>query len=284
MNLAALRFLFYELAVTNAHALALFMASVRRADVSPSASGPSTLREVVLREDFAGTAALARAWTRLSPRFRAVAIDRSRDVTRHIPAGPRLRVRSRDVFACTDRCDILAATNFPVCYSHTRKDLLRYLRHARACLNKDGVFVCDLYGGEGCWSPITQRRRVAVPKEWLGQPLRATPAHKSTIPASFIYEWQQLAADQRTGLVHNAIHLSWKTASRPRRIANAFEYHWRLWSIPELTDALHEAGFQTVDVYDHLADAMDIEGNVYVEPMARGQSPDATYVVYLVAR
>ncbi len=66
-----------------------------------------------------------------------------------------------------------------------------------------------------------------------------------------------------------------------RRIDRAFTYHWRLWSIPELRDAMRDAGFRGIDVYTRLADAVDHEGGVYVRP---AESVDASWVVYVVAR
>ncbi len=248
-----LKFRLYEAAVTNAPRLAPFMRAVHGG------------RPTTLREDYSGTAALARAWLALSDRHRAVAVDADARVTRHIAPTTALKVFTTDVLRCRAKADIIAATNFPVGYSHTRDDLLRYLRHARGCLNAKGVFVCDIYGGEGCWTPGVQRVRVRNPG---GE------------PRAFTYEWEQVAADPRTGLVHNAIHFAW----RGRRINRAFTYHWRLWSIPELTDAMREAGFRAVDVYTRLADAVDHEGNVHVEPLAHGEAVDRTYVVYVVGR
>ena len=33
------------------------------------------------------------------------------------------------------------------------------------------------------------------------------------------------------------------------RIERAFSYDWRLWTVPEVRDALIDAGFERVDVY-----------------------------------
>ena len=42
------------------------------------------------------------------------------------------------------------------------------------------------------------------------------------------------------------IHFDFDDGSRMER---AFEYDWRLWSIPEVTELLYEAGFSKVHVY-----------------------------------
>ncbi len=127
-----------------------------------------------------------------------------------------------------------------------------------------------MYGGEGAWTAGVERVRV-----------RVGDTEDPRVPRSFVYEWDQVSADPATNLVENAIHFSWKESGRTRRIDRAFTYHWRLWSIPELRDAMRDAGFRGIDVYTRLADAVDHEGGVYVRP---AESVDASWVVYVVAR
>jgi hypothetical protein len=43
-----------------------------------------------------------------------------------------------------------------------------------------------------------------------------------------------------------AIHFEFEDGSKLR---DAFTYSWRIWSLPELTELLHEAGFGTVRVW-----------------------------------
>ena len=40
-------------------------------------------------------------------------------------------------------------------------------------------------------------------------------------------------------------------AGRQQRIDDAFVYRWRLWSLPELTEALREAGFRRAQIWRH---------------------------------
>lgn len=258
MGAVPLKFLLYEHAVTNAARLAAFARAAH-------GGGPRTLRE-----DFSGTAALARAWLDLGPGHRAIAVDMDPSVTRHIPARTHLRVVTTDAHACRAKADIIAATNFAMGYFHERAALVAYLNRTRSRLPRGGVFLCDMYGGEEAWTVGVERVRV-----------RVGSTDNPRVPRSFVYEWEQVSADPATNLVENAIHFSWREKGRTRRIDRAFTYHWRLWSIPELRDAMAEAGFRGVDVYTRLADAVDHEGGVYVRP---AESVDASWVVYVVAR
>ena len=260
------RFRLYEIAVTNAAMLARFCKAV----------APRSAR--ILREDFSGTGALARAWADLSRDHRAIAIDKDANVLRHAATHPRLSLKTRDVLLAPDRADIIAATNFALGYWHTRRDLVAYLAHARSCLTPAGILIADMYGGSTAFDVGTQRRRIADPAGGY-----------------FWYEWEQRVADAPTGRVFNAIHFEIpRNAKRerafpsssppfPRTIRNAFTYDWRLWSIPELREAALDAGFHRVDAYTSLGDAMDQHGNLYPRPLAPGESLDADWVVYLVA-
>lgn len=271
------RFRCYELAVTNAAMLARFCAA---------AHGRSA---VALREDFSGTAALARAWLGLDAHHRAVAVDldarvlaraRREAAARGRGVAARLRCVEGDVRRCDARADIIAATNFPLGYFHSRAELLAYLRHARACLRPGGVLVADMYGGATAYTPGTAR--VRIPGD-----------------GSFTYLWEQRSADPLTGLVENAIHFEIPAAppprarragARPQRvprtrtIRNAFTYLWRLWSIPELSETLREAGFRAVEVHDRLGGAIDSDGRLHLAPMEAGDALDPDWVVYFVAR
>lgn len=273
------RFRCYELAVTNAPMLARFCAAAHGG------------RARMLREDFSGTAALARAWLGLDARHRAVAVDVEARVLARArreaagmgrPFGARLGTVVGDACAARERADIIAATNFPLGYFPARTDLLAYLRHARACLRTRGVLVADMYGGVGAFTPGTTRVRVRAPEG-----------------GAFTYLWEQRRADPLTGLVENAIHFEIPTrrsprarsasegdspAPRVRTIRDAFTYHWRLWTIPELVEAMDEAGFRAVEVHDRLGGAIDSDGRLHLDPLHPGDALDSDWVVYFVAR
>lgn len=261
------RFHFYELAVTNADMLARFCRALH----------PSTPR--TLREDFSGTAALARAWLALDPAHRAIAVDhdpkvlaRARSDAARLPNRRHLRTIDKDVLHALAKADIIAATNFPLGYFHTRDALVRYLAISRSRLAPGGLFLADLYGGASAFTTGVTRRTFREPDAGRTRGQR------------FTYLWDQQEANAITGLVRNAIHFQYRAGGTTRTIRNAFTYHWRLWSIPEITDALHEAGYRTIECHSRLGDAIDSEGNLYVQQPDPEEPLDADWVVYVVAR
>ncbi|MBY0113709.1 MAG: hypothetical protein K2Y21_12890 [Phycisphaerales bacterium] len=262
---------FYELCVTEPRRVVPFLHAVHGR------------KPLTLREDFSGSAALARAWAASSKTRKSIAVDADPEPLRRA-RGARVRAVVADVLRCAARADIIAATNFPVGYCHTRKALSKYLRSARSRLNRHGVLVFDVYGGRDAYSPgkIIQLMRAPVQKPWSGELVE--------------YTFEQRAADPVTGLVRDVLHFrAWRegkgvAAKRASRAApdveltDAFVYDWRLWSLPELRDALSEAGFGAVEVYDRLGDAIDSEGVLHLKPVAAGEELDANWVVYVVAR
>jgi hypothetical protein len=230
----------------------------------------------VLREDFSGTGALARAWAASSEFRSAIAVDSDPKPLARLKDAVRVRCVRARAEACRRKADAVAATNFPLGYFHDRAALVRYLRGVRASLSPGGVFVADMYGGADAFTPMTLKRT------------RRGPGGERVD-----YTWEQRNADALTGLVLNALSFRvWparraaRAQSRSPRVRvfpDAFVYHWRLWSIPELRDAVREAGFATFDVYDELADAVDADGRVYVSPVREGEL-ERNWVVYLVAR
>jgi hypothetical protein len=64
---------------------------------------------------------------------------------------------------------------------------------------------------------------------------------------------------------------------------NAFSYHWRLWTLPELREILYEAGFSVVDIYWEGTDEEKNEGNGIYMPSETGDA-DPGWVCYIVAQ
>jgi hypothetical protein len=248
----------YELCVQDAARMVPFLAAVHGGEAR------------VLREDFSGTAGVARAWAASDPRRRAIAVDQSAEpLNRARAAGtPRFRAVRDDVMDCRLKADIITATNFPLGYWHTRAALLRYLKKCRARLNTGGVFVCDTYGGATGFTSGTMARDVRAPGG-----LRIN------------YLWEQREADPTTAMVLDAIHFR---ATRHGELvyqqADAFVYHWRLWSIPELREGMAEAGFRTTKVYAELADAVDHTGRAHVKPVSDPRELGESYVVCIAAQ
>ncbi|MEX2218635.1 MAG: hypothetical protein WD749_07720 [Phycisphaerales bacterium] len=245
----------YELCVQDAARLVPFLEAVHGG------------RPRVLREDFCGTAGVARAWAASSPQRRAVAVDQSAGPLRRARA-ERVRAVRAEVMGCGARADIITATNFPVGYWHTRPALVRYLERCRARLNPRGVFVCDTYGGATAFTIGTMSRDIRAPG--------GLRIH---------YLWEQREADPTTGMVLDTIHFR---ADRDGEIvyqeADAFVYRWRLWSVPELRDAMAEAGFRKTEVYADLGGAVDQHGKMYVRPVGDPADLGESFVVCVAGR
>lgn len=191
--------------------------------------GGSALR---LGEDFSGTAAVSRAWVRLVPGGSAIAVDLDADALERAAGYVRLEVRLGDVRSATDperdRADVIFAGNFSIGEIGDRGELVEYLRRSRARLRGGGIFVCDTYGG-----PSSLRTGAIERSHWIEGGAR------------ILYVWEQREVEPATGRVVNAMHFRVeKDGEIVESIEDAFVYRWRLWSVPELRDAMAEAGFE----------------------------------------
>jgi len=192
---------------------------------------------LALAEDFAGTNAVSRAWTAQSNHHTAVAADTDNSALLHAPAPARLTRLIADVTAdprlADHRADVLFVGNFSIGYLHTRKDLVAYLGRSRARLNPRAILVLDTYGGSEAFGKGSVHRNIPLGG---GRHVR--------------YTFQRRAADPLTGLVENAVHFRVFAGGEAfLDLTDAFVYRWRLWSIAELREALHEAGFTASQVF-----------------------------------
>ena len=234
----------------------------------------------VLGEDFAGPAAISRAWLELDEDRIAVATDLDEEPLSHgvrrlvekrgKGAAERLTLRVRDALEVGDRADVIAALNFGVCELHGRDRLVTYLRNALFRLETGGVLVCDLYGGVDAMLPGSSEQVI------------------ETDDGELVYTWEQVETDPTTARVRNAIHFELPDGTAVER---AFDYDWRLWTPAELRDAMREAGFRTTEVYAHYGDAMDDDDRLIVEPISSDvldKLPpvelDDQWVLYIVGR
>ncbi len=234
-------------------------------------------KPVTLREDFSGSGALSRAWAASHRSRRAIAVDIDPGVLSHAAVHPRVSPLVSDAKQAKARADIIAAINFPIGYQHSRASLLKYLRAVRKSLNPRGIFICDLYGGRDAFTPgkIIQMLRAPTTAPWRGELVE--------------YTFEQRAADPVSGLVLDCLHFRvWKKHSKSKTpdfvFKDAFVYHWRLWSLPELSDAMKEAGFRSVEIHDRLGDAIDLDGKLHLRAVGPDNPVDENWVVYVVAR
>ncbi|MCA9303568.1 MAG: class I SAM-dependent methyltransferase [Phycisphaerales bacterium] len=223
----------------------------------------------VLGEDFSGTAAFSHLWAERDG-CSAIAVDLDEDALSFRGTHERVTKRHSDVSDVSDPIDVLFVGNFSIGYLHTREELVAYLRHVRSRLVASaGVFICDTYGGETAYT--------------LGAVHRAHPMPGGKLCR---YTWEQHEADPTTGMVTNLIHFRIERAGViEEELFDAFVYEWRLWSIPELRDAMHESGFASTQVYAKLADAVDDEGNAYITPIVDAcEELEDSFIVLIAAR
>jgi len=231
-------------------------------------------RPLTLREDFCGTAYLAATWAASHPRRSAVGVDRDPEplawgeIHNLVTAGPsvlrRVRLVQGDVREVESApAHIVCALNFSYCGLRRRSDLLDYFRNARAAVAERGLFVIDVLGGTATWD--------------VAEDVRDIDGH----PA--LYLWEQRRFDVLTHRLEAHIHFEFLDGSKLER---AFSYDWRLWTLPELADLLHEAGFSEVRFYNEVFE--EGEDEEYLSPTGRYERVTAmenqeSWVVYIVA-
>lgn len=194
----------------------------------------------LLREDFCGTFQLASNWVSLRPSNRAIGLDLDPETIEYGQARnlkkltakqrSRLDTRLQNVISVTKPgADMIVACNFSFFIFKTRPMLLKYFRSARKSLSKDGLFILELAGGPGMIESVRERKVFKRGGKW-----------------DFTYIWDQKSFDPITHDARYAIHFN---LAGGRRINDAFTYDWRLWTIPEVKDALADAGFRDIRVY-----------------------------------
>ncbi|MCL4222311.1 MAG: hypothetical protein KJZ65_13180 [Phycisphaerales bacterium] len=222
----------------------------------------------VLGEDFAGTAALSCRWVQDIPDGRAIAVDLDAGALARHGRDDRIERIVADVRAGAGEVDVLFVGNFSIGYMHTRGELVSYLRHARSRLHPGGVFVCDTYGGESSFLTGHVHRYHNLPD---GRRVR--------------YTWEQRFANPLTGMVTDVLHFRVeKGGVIEDEFPEAFVYEWRLWAVPELCDAMTDAGFARTEVFQKLPDAEDDEGNIYIEPVRDPEELEDSFIVLVAAR
>lgn len=217
-----------------------------------------------LREDFCGTAAIARAFVTKEAERTAIGVDIDRptlafaeDKCRQQELHHRLTFRCADVCTLDDApADIISAQNFSWCGLHERERLLHYFSRCRRALAQGGVLVIDLLGGSAREVAGHQSRRDAGP---------------------CVVTFRQKTFDVVSRRAHFAIDFT--LGGRTHR--DAFQYDWRLWTIPETKDLLREAGFDAADVFFEERDQFGAATSRYRR--ADSAEGESLFVCYLVA-
>jgi SAM-dependent methyltransferase len=195
---------------------------------------------LTLREDFCGTFLISGAWAKSHPKRSALGLDLDPETLNYgkkngyLKLKPevrrRVQVRQQDVCLPTkEKFDVIGVGNFSFNVFHTREQLKKYFKAAYQSLGKEGILVLELAGGPGFLKPGREQKTYTVPG--LGR---------------FTYYWDQKRYDP---INHHAVYsIHFKTADGVFH-RDSFVYDWRIWSIPELKDALLECGFQDTAVY-----------------------------------
>ncbi len=224
---------------------------------------------VLLREDFCGTANTACEWIRRGASSQAIGVDLDADVLEWglhnnissltLEQQQRIILLNENVLSVAEEsADIILAMNFSYYLFLTRDDLREYFKSALRGLQSDGILMLDAYGGYEAPMELQE------PRECEG----------------FTYIWDQAKFNPINSLMDCDIHFEFKDNSR---IEKAFSYHWRLWTLPEITEVLLEAGFATATVYWEGTDEdNEEEGNGVYEPATEGDA-DPGWIAYIVA-
>ena len=221
----------------------------------------------ILREDFCGTANTSCEWIRRRKTNKAIAVDLNEEVLewgRQHKVGKLTKEQAKRVTLVndnvmtvkTDKVDAVLAMNFSYWIFEDRPTMIKYFKRIHDMLVDDGILFLDAFGGYEAYQEMRER----------------------TEHDKFTYVWDQASYDPVTGHCVCHIHFKFKDGSK---INKAFTYEWRLWSLPELTEMLTEAGFKAT-VYWEGTDEDTDEGNGIFVPATEGEA-DAGWIAYIVA-
>ncbi|MBI3555632.1 MAG: class I SAM-dependent methyltransferase [Deltaproteobacteria bacterium] len=193
-----------------------------------------------LREDFCGTFKLACEFVKLDRRNTAEGLDldpeplaygRRRHFSRlTLDQKSRLDILQRNVISVSrQKTDLIVANNFSFFIFRERKTLVDYFKACRRSLRRGGVLVLEMVGGPGFVEKTREQRTIKM----MGK-------------AKFKYIWDQRSFNPINREGHYSIHFKLPNG---RQAKHAFSYHWRIWTIPEVRDALREAGFKDTCAY-----------------------------------
>lgn len=193
-----------------------------------------------LREDFCGTFRLSCEWVKRNRGNHAISLDLDPEPLNHgkrhhraeLNASQKSRLtvlRQNVVSVTTPRADVIIACNFSFFVFKERRLLVEYFRATRRSLEKNGIIILEMAGGPGMIEPIKEKIPIYERRKKL-----------------YTYYWHQKSFDPVTHDAEYAIHFQLASGAMKKDV---FTYDWRLWTIPEVRDALLEAGYDRVVVY-----------------------------------
>ncbi len=199
------------------------------------------------REDFCGTAQAAVEWVKQDPQNTAIGVDFDQSVVdwgeaRHVSTlndeqKSRLNIYVDNVLTVeTPLVDLIAASNFSYWIFKERALMVEYFKRVYNSLKDDGMMFLDAFGGYEAHQEIKEK----------------------TKHDGFTYVWHQKHFNPYNNDLECRIHFTFEDGSK---IKNAFEYSWRLWSLPEIHELLLEAGFSKVVIYNEGWNEKEEEGD-----------------------
>ncbi len=218
----------------------------------------------VLREDFCAAGAISCEWVKLSPDNVSIGLDLDQEpmnygLEHYVSAlkpsqQSRVQLIQKNVLSPNlPKADIAVAVNFSYFFFKQREMLKEYFANAYSSLNDDGLFVIDIFGGTQCTAAIEDR----------------------TVHKGFTYYWDQQSFDPVTNEAYFEIHFKYKG----KKYESVFNYDWRMWSIPEMKELMHEVGFKDTLVYWEGTDKKG-RGNGLFSKVKEGESCES-WIAYI---
>lgn len=220
----------------------------------------------VFREDFCGTFALSTEWVKLNEEHESIGVDLDPEpmeygklhylTTLDAPQQDRMTLINGNVLdPKLPKADIVCAMNFSYFCFKTREMMKQYFTNVYRTLEKDGMFMVDLFGGSQCYDAIEDE----------------------IVHDGFTYYWDQTGFDPISNEAVFHIHFKIKG----KKVENVFTYDWRMWSIPEIRDIMNEVGFKKTHVYWE-GTAADGSGNGEFTPAKVGEACQS-WIAYVIA-
>lgn len=192
-----------------------------------------------LREDFCGTFGICCDWVKEGKDHTAIGVDLSREPIAYgkrthlkaltIDQASRIHLLRQNVLNVhKPKVDVICAFNFSYYILKSRRQLLEYFKMAHKSLNRDGIVVFDAFGGSNTMEASLERRWVK------GKGYR------------FKYMWEQMNFNPIRNEAKYQMHFKLPNGYIMRK---AFSYDWRMWSVPEVREALIDSGFKRTIVY-----------------------------------
>lgn len=227
-----------------------------------------------LREDFCGTFAVCCSWVKSNKKRKALGVDlcpktlkwgKDNNLAKlDDEQQSRVRLLEQDVRTRNrPQVDILAAQNFSFWIFKTRAEVIKYFKAARANLGPQGIMIMDMMGGGDCFiEGQVDKRTIKKGKN------------------GFKYHWKQICYNPINHDCSFSISFKFKDGSK---LKDAFEYHWRFWSIAEVREMLEEAGFSSSHVYWEIEEKDEDGEDVERWDRVDDAESAACWIAYIVA-